>query len=80
MNIFRIPAAIACAAFLVSGPAVAGEIYKWVDEDGNVHYEDRPIGKTDVELMSNSWQIYNIAKLPSKKISDDLNVLQTHKA
>ena len=41
--------AIACAALIASGLAVAGEIYKWTDEDGNVHYEDRPIGKTDME-------------------------------
>ena len=32
-----------------SGLAVAGEIYKWTGEDGNVHYEDRPVGKTDME-------------------------------
>jgi hypothetical protein len=34
---------------MASGLAVAGEIYKWTDEDGNVHYEDRPVGKTDME-------------------------------
>jgi hypothetical protein len=27
----------------VSGIAVAGDIYKWVDEDGNVHYGDKPV-------------------------------------
>ena len=27
----------------VSGAALAGDIYKWVDADGNVHYGDRPI-------------------------------------
>jgi uncharacterized lipoprotein NlpE involved in copper resistance len=27
----------------VSGVAVAGDIYKWVDEDGNVHYGDKPV-------------------------------------
>ncbi|MGI9219977.1 MAG: DUF4124 domain-containing protein [Woeseiaceae bacterium] len=32
------------AALVFSASAVAGEIYKWVDEDGNVHYEDRPTG------------------------------------
>ena len=25
--------------------ALAAEIYKWVDEDGNVHYGDRPTGE-----------------------------------
>ena len=27
----------------MSGVAVAGDIYKWVDEDGNVHYGDKPV-------------------------------------
>ena len=46
---YRLPITIACAALMASGLAVAGEIYKWTDEDGNVHYEDRPVGKTDME-------------------------------
>jgi len=25
--------------------AIASEIYKWTDEDGNVHYGDRPVGE-----------------------------------
>ena len=46
---YRLPITIACAALMASGLAVAGEIYKWTDENGNVHYEDRPVGKTDME-------------------------------
>ncbi|NOR37223.1 MAG: DUF4124 domain-containing protein [Woeseiaceae bacterium] len=46
---YRLPITIACAALMASGLAVAGEIYKWTGEDGNVHYEDRPVGKTDME-------------------------------
>ena len=49
MKKYRIPVALACAALLAGGFASAGEIYKWVDEDGNIHYEDRPLGKTEVE-------------------------------
>ena len=49
MKKYRLAIAIACAALMASGPAVAGEIYKWTDENGNVHYEDRPVGKTDME-------------------------------
>ena len=30
------------ASVAFSAAAVAGEIYKWTDEEGNVHYEDRP--------------------------------------
>ena len=31
-------------SLLVGGSALAGDIYKWVDAQGNVHYEDRPLG------------------------------------
>jgi len=43
--------AVSLAALLASGLAVAGEIYKWTDDDGNIHYEDRPTGNTQVEHM-----------------------------
>ena len=46
---YRLPITIACAALMASGLAVAAEIYKWTDEDGNVHYEDRPVGETQME-------------------------------
>ena len=39
------------AALMFSGAALSGEIYKWTDEDGNVHYEDRPTGE-EVELVA----------------------------
>ncbi len=31
-------------ALMLSGSAVAKDIYKWTDEEGNVHYRDRPTG------------------------------------
>ena len=41
----------AIAAMTVPVGAVANEIYKWTDADGNVHYEDRPSGApTEVRL------------------------------
>ena len=33
------------------GSAGASEIYKWVDEDGNVHFEDRPSDEISVEVV-----------------------------
>jgi hypothetical protein len=41
---------ITAASLLVGGTALSGEIYKWTDADGDVHYGDRPIG-TDVERL-----------------------------
>ena len=37
-------AVAATATLALSGAAIAGDIYKWVDEDGNVHYGDKPAG------------------------------------
>ena len=41
---------ISTASLLVGGAALSGEIYKWTDADGDVHYGDRPVG-TDVERL-----------------------------
>lgn len=48
------PALIICAslaAFAVCASASASEIYQWTDEDGNVHYEDRPTGEGEVRRL-----------------------------
>ena len=40
--------AIAVALMLAvttAGTAAAGDIFKWTDEDGNVHFGDRPLGE-----------------------------------
>lgn len=49
--------ALSCAALamtLASG-AMANEIYKWTDADGNVHYEDRPTGAETEERLDMSY-------------------------
>lgn len=42
--------ALALAAFLAGG-SLANEVYRWVDEDGNVHYSDRPPEEGKVDVM-----------------------------
>lgn len=40
------------AAAVITGASVsAGEIYKYVDEDGNIHYLDRPTGESGEERL-----------------------------
>jgi hypothetical protein len=39
------------AGLLVSGPISAGDIYKYVDASGNVHYGDRPSGDAAEERL-----------------------------
>ena len=41
----------AAAALVMAGSAVASEIYKWTDDTGSVHYEDRPTYGTDIERL-----------------------------
>ena len=36
--------------------AIAQEIYKWIDDDGNVHYEDRPSGAATEERIDITYR------------------------
>ena len=51
-----------------SGTTLANDIYKWTDEDGNVHYGDRPTGdETEVRLdissrPTNSGQVQAVVE------------------
>ena len=39
------------AALTFASGALANEIYKWTDENGNVYYEDRPSGASNEERL-----------------------------
>lgn len=52
----RIVLTCAIAAMTVSMGAVANEIYKWIDADGNVHYEDRPTGAATEERLDLTYR------------------------
>lgn len=56
MNGKRLAITCAIAALTVSAGATANEIYKWVDEDGNVHYEDRPSGAASEERLAITYR------------------------
>ena len=59
MNIRRPLAGMAALtltlALSIGTSASADEIYKWTDEDGNVHYEDRPSGAATEERLQFSY-------------------------
>lgn len=46
----QIVAGAAILALASFSAAFAGDIYKWVDEDGNVHYGDKPVGETSERM------------------------------
>jgi len=55
--------AVACGAFCLQAQGLyGGEIYKWVDDDGTVHYGERPHNKDAVKL--------NVIAKPSVGIRD----------
>ncbi len=56
MKARRIAVACAVAALTFAGGATANEIYKWVDENGNVHYEDRPSGAASEERIDITYR------------------------
>jgi len=38
-------ATVSMLAVIVANSAFAGDIYKWTDAEGNIHYGDRPVGE-----------------------------------
>lgn len=44
------PYILLCLLLAVS-PIAAADIYRWVDEDGNVHYGDAPKASSNAELL-----------------------------
>lgn len=46
--------AVFLLAVAAAGIAAAAEIYRWTDDDGNVHYTDKPLGDSPVRLAIES--------------------------
>ncbi len=51
---YRAIAVALMLAVTTAGPATAGDIFKWTDEDGNVHFEDRPTGENPEKVAIQS--------------------------
>lgn len=66
MNIRRLMTAFAALAITVSTSAYADDIYKWIDAEGNVHYEDRPSGEPSEERLQFSYNRTNSAAVQGR--------------
>ena len=55
MNGIRLLLGFAVLALTMGSAAMASEIYKWTDENGNVHYGDRPSGSATEQRMALSY-------------------------
>ena len=51
----RLSLGFAVIVLTLCGAAMANEIYKWTDEEGNVHYRDRPTGEPSEVRLSISY-------------------------
>lgn len=56
MKARQIALTCAVAAMTFATGALANEIYKWTDENGNVHYEDRPSGAATEERVDITYR------------------------
>jgi len=59
-------AGFAVIAITVSASASADDIYKWTDENGGVHYEDRPSGDPSEERLQISYNRSNHAAVQER--------------
>jgi hypothetical protein len=66
MNTTRLKVGLAALVIAISTSAFADEIYKWTDEDGNVHYEDRPSGDPSEEQLQLSYNRTNTEALQGR--------------
>lgn len=55
----RIVLSCAVMAMTIASGATANEIYKWTDENGDIHYEDRPTGAETEERLNITYSRTN---------------------
>lgn len=59
MKIRHFLTGFAALAITVSSAVYADEIYKWTDDEGGIHYEDRPSGEPSEERLQFSYNRTN---------------------
>lgn len=78
MNTRHLFIGFAAFAIAVSTGAVADEIYKWTDENGDVHYEDRPSGEPSEQRLQFSYNRTN-AETVQGRIDHQQDVANTRR-
>lgn len=49
-----------------SGTLFAGDVFKWTDEEGNVHFSDKPAGESNVERVEIQSRPTNSARVQTQ--------------
>ena len=78
MNTRHLITGLAALAITISTGAVADDIYKWTDENGNVHYEDRPSGDPSEQRLQFSYNRTN-AKAVQGRVQSQQDAANTRR-
>ena len=78
MNTRHLITGFAALAITISTGAFADDIYKWTDENGNVHYEDRPSGEPSEQRLQFSYNRTN-AKSVQDRVEHQQDVANTRR-
>lgn len=62
-------ALVTMLAVSLAGIAFANDIYKWTDEQGNVHYQDRPTGDASEERLTISSKPTDPSKVQAQVVA-----------
>ena len=58
---------IVLALTLAAGTTVMAEVFKWVDEDGKVHYSDKPSGSHDTQQLDIQSRPTDAARIAAQR-------------
>jgi len=78
MNTRHLITSFAALAITISAGALADDIYKWTDENGNIHYEDRPSGDPSEQRLQFSYNRTN-AKAVQGRVQHQQDVANTRR-
>lgn len=65
----RLMSGLLVAALVLCGSAMADEIYKWTDAEGNVHYRDRPTGEANEVRLGIAYSRTDASSVEQQKQS-----------
>jgi len=69
MDIRHLTISVTVLAITASSGVFADDIYKWIDADGHVHYEDRPSGAASEEILQFSYNRTSSSALQQREQS-----------
>ena len=69
MQRIRLMSGLVAAAVFICSAAAANDIYKWTDDDGNVHYRDRPTGEASEIRLGVAYSRTDASTVEQRRLS-----------